>query len=71
MNWSPEKLDRLERAIMEGGRVQIDRRGTEYVLVAHTLRTEGPVETLVGRHPTTGEDMEFRLDEIDSFAVVD
>ncbi len=56
---------------MEGGRVQIDRRGTEYVLVAHTLRTEGPVETLVGRHPTTGEDMEFRLDEIDGFAVVD
>lgn len=56
---------------MEGGRVQIDRRGTEYVLVAHTLRTEGPVEMLIGRHPTTGEDMEFRLDEIDSFAVVD
>lgn len=71
MNWSPEQLDQLERAIMEGGRVQIDRRGTEYVLVPHTLRTEGTAETLVGRHPTTGEDMEFRLDQIDRFAVVD
>ncbi len=71
MNWSAEQLDRLERALMEGSRVQIDRRGTEYVLVAHSLRTEGPVETLVGRHPTTGDDMEFRLDEIDSFAVVE
>ena len=56
---------------MEGGRVQIDRRGTEYVLVAHALRTEGALETLVGRHPTTGDDIEFRLDEIDYFTVVD
>ena len=56
---------------MDGGRVQINRRGTEYVLVPHSLRTEGTVETVVGRHPTTGDDMEFRLDEIDRFAVVD
>lgn len=71
MNWSPEDLDRLERAIMDGGRVQINRRGTEYVLIPHALRTEGTAETVVGRHPTTGDDMEFRLDEIDHFVVVD
>ena len=70
MNWSPDDLDRLERAITEGGRVQIDRRGTEYVLIPHTLRTEGPTEILIARHPTTGENMEFPLDEIDRFVVL-
>ncbi|HEX2093839.1 MAG TPA: hypothetical protein VHG28_15660 [Longimicrobiaceae bacterium] len=70
MRWRPEDLDRLERAIDEGTRVQLSRRGTEYVIVPRTLETEGATEVIVAVHPGTGEEMRFPLDEIDSFTLL-
>ena len=48
MQWSPEAVDRLERAIVEGARVQLWRRGTEYMIVPRTIRAGGQGDELVG-----------------------
>lgn len=70
MNWSPDELDRLERAITDRVRISLSRRGTEYVVIPRRILTEHPVETLVATHPTTGEDLEFSLDEVEDFSVL-
>lgn len=70
MRWRPQDLDRLERAIDEGARIQLSRRGTEYVIQARELRSEGTSEVIVAVHPNTGEEMRFALDEIDDFVVI-
>ena len=70
MDWSPETMDRLERAIVEGTRVQITRRGTEYVVVPREIRSSGPVDTLVGL-TSTGDELSFTLPEIDDFVVLE
>ena len=70
MDWSPETMDRLERAIVEGTRVQITRRGTEYVVVPREIRSSGPLDTLVGL-TSTGDELSFTLPEIDDFVVLE
>lgn len=69
-HWRPEELDRLERAITEGTRIQLFRRGTEYVILPRALRTDGPTEMLLATHPGTGEEFAFPLDEIDHFVLL-
>ena len=69
MNWTPDRMDRLERAIVEESRVQISRRGTLYVVVPREIRSEGPSEVLVGTS-YTGDDLRFALDEIEAFEVI-
>lgn len=70
MNWRPAELDRVEAAIVEGSRVRLVRRGTEYVLVPLALRLETGTEVLTARHPNTGDEIRFLLDEIESFEVL-
>jgi hypothetical protein len=70
MRWSSERLDQLERAIRDGRRVALMRRGTEYIVVALRLTTQGTREALVGRLPMTGEELTFVLDEVQAFHVV-
>jgi hypothetical protein len=70
MRWSPERLDQLERAVRDGRRVSLMRRGTEYVVVALRLTTQGGKEALIGRLPMTGEELLFVLDDVDAFQVV-
>lgn len=60
----------LEAAVSGHCRVVLSRRGTEYVVVARGLRTHGRAEVLIGRLPMTGEDLEFALDEIETFDVL-
>ena len=67
---TPEALDALERAVRERRRVALKRRGTEYVVVAEALRTEGRDESLEGRLPMTGEVLAFPLRELEYFAVL-
>jgi transcriptional antiterminator Rof (Rho-off) len=67
---SPEALDALERAVREHLRVALRRRGTEYVVVAQNLETNGRDDVLAGRLPMTGELLRFRLRELESFAVL-
>ena len=63
-------MDQLENAIRRGLRVSLSRRGTEYIVVALRLGTVGNREALIGRLPMTGEELPFRLDEIDHFQVI-
>lgn len=69
MDWSPDDMERLERAIVEGCRVQLTRRGTEYVVIPSEIRSNGPVDTLVGL-TSIGDRLSFPLPEIDDFVVL-
>jgi len=64
-------MDQLERAARDGRRVALSRRGTEYIVVARRVTTVDRSEAFVGWLPMTGEELTFRLDEIDMFQVVD
>ena len=68
--FSPDAYDALERAIANGGRLAIYRRGTEYVVVPERLRLLGGREAVECVHPTTGDHLTLYLDEVDSFEVV-
>ena len=71
MNWTPDAYDRLERAIAEGARIQLRRRGTVQVLSPERIRMDFGTEVLVARHKGTGERTEIPLDEVDAFTVLD
>jgi hypothetical protein len=70
VRWTADRMDQLESAARRGQRVALSRRGTEYIVVALRVTTEDQHEVLIGRLPMTGEDLRFRLDQIDSFQVV-
>ncbi len=65
-----EQYDILERAIADGRRIVINRRGTEYVVVPKSLRLTDGRELIESVHPTTGDDFDFYIDELDSIQVV-
>jgi hypothetical protein len=71
MQWSPANLDRLERAARMGRRVVLRRRGTEYVVVARKVGSVGGREALTAFLPMTGEELVFRLDEIEALQVLE
>ena len=71
MNWTPDALDRLERALAEGARVQLRRKGAELTLLPQRLRHDYGGEILVGHHLGTGDRIEVPLDEVEWFAVID
>lgn len=64
-------MSALERAVDRRSRVVLSRRGSEYVVVAHRLKTFGREDVLVGRVPITGELMEFELSTLETFDVLD
>lgn len=70
VRWTADRMDQLERAAREGLRVALSRRGTEYIVVALRVTSADRHEVLIGRLPMTGEDLTFRLDQIDSFQVI-
>ena len=65
-----KQYDALERAVADGRRISVYRRGTEYVVVPRRLRLVGGREALDASHPTTGDGITLWLDEIDSIEVV-
>ena len=70
VRWTPERLDQLERAVRDGRRVAVHRRGTEYIVIAVRLSTVANREAFIGRLPMTGEEMTFVLGELEGFQVV-
>jgi len=64
-------MDQLEHAARNARRVALMRRGTEFIVVALRVATEGRHEVLVGRLPMTGEELTFNLDEIDAMQVLE
>lgn len=70
MQLSHEQYDVLERAIVDGRRIVVYRRGTEYVVVPQALKLENGRERVAAVHPTTGESIALYIDEIERFEVV-
>jgi len=62
--------DALERAIADGRRLSVWRRGTEYVVVVDHLRLTGGREALEAHHPTTGDRLTLYIDELEGIEVV-
>ena len=65
-----DQYERLERAIAEGTRIAVYRRGTEFVIVPSALRMRDGREAIEATHPTTGHALTLFLDELDSIEVV-
>lgn len=65
-----DQYDALERALIDGRRIAVYRRGTEYVVIPMRLRITGGREALEARHPTTGDRITLWLDEVDAIEVV-
>lgn len=68
--WTPARMDQLERAIRDGLRVAVMRRGTEYIVVAKRLGFDGGRDAFTGLLPMTGEELRFRLEDIEAFEVL-
>ena len=65
------QYEQLENAVVQGLRISLYRRGTEYMIIPTAVSGTGGRESLSARHSTTGEKMTFFLDEIDRFEVVE
>ena len=65
-----KQYDELERAVRDGSRVSVMRRGTEYVIVPLSLKLRSGKEALEARNPTTGDSLVIFVDDIESFAVL-
>ncbi|HEY6220036.1 MAG TPA: hypothetical protein VIV65_08255 [Gemmatimonadaceae bacterium] len=68
--FSVREYDQLERAIRDGQRVAVMRRGTEYIIVPLAIRVRAGRDLIEARNPTTGDAMTLFIDDLDSFAVL-
>ncbi len=69
--WTSERLDQLESATRRGLRVALNRRGNEFVVVAVRVTSVDQHDAFIGRLPMTGEELVFRLDDVDGFQVIE
>jgi hypothetical protein len=67
---TPAQYDALERAVTKGSRIAIDKRGTEFVVIAHRLVLDGGRERIETLHPSTGQPLVFNIDEVDRIQVI-
>ena len=63
-------MDQLERAIRDGLRIAVSRRGNEHIVVARRLTTVGARDGFVALVPMTGHELTFLLDEVDAFQLL-
>ncbi len=64
------QYDALERAITDGRRLSVWRRGTEFIIIVDKLRVAGGREALEAHHPTTGDKLTLYIDELEGIEVV-
>lgn len=64
------EYDDLERAVRDGKKVSVMRRGTEYVIVPLAVKLRSGKEAIEARNPTTGDSMVIFVDDIESFVVL-
>lgn len=70
IRWTPAQVDRLEHAARKGLRVALSRRGTEYIVTAVRMTQIEGRDALVGHLPMTGEQLVFRLEDLQEFQVI-
>lgn len=71
MRWTTDRMNQLERAVRDGLRVTVSRRGSEFIVRASRITSVRQRDALVGRLPMTNEELTFLLDELDDFSVLD
>jgi hypothetical protein len=64
------QYDDLERAVRDGKKVSVMRRGTEYIIVPLRLGLRSGKEALEAQNPTTGDAMVILVDDIESFYII-
>lgn len=64
------QYDALERAIADGRRLSVWRRGTEFIIIVDRLRMTNGREALEAHHPTTGDRLTLFIDELEGIEVV-
>jgi hypothetical protein len=67
---SPAEYDRLERAIHDGSRIAVTRQGRELVVRPIRFYVESGREIIEARHPTTGDVVLVRVDDVDRLEIV-
>ncbi|HET9423929.1 MAG TPA: hypothetical protein VFO55_01050 [Gemmatimonadaceae bacterium] len=70
MQLTTKQYDELERAVRDGARVSVMRRGTEYLVVPMAIGIRGGKEAITARNPTTGDEMIILLEDMEGFVVV-
>jgi len=63
-------MDQLERAVRDGLRISLMRRGSEHIIVARRLTTVRSRDAVIGLVPMSGNELTFVLDEIDDFQLL-
>ena len=63
-------MDQLERAVRDGRRVLVVRRGSEFVVFARRVETRRSKEIFVGILPMTGDEIVFELGQVEDFQVI-
>jgi hypothetical protein len=67
---TPNEFDVLERAVMDGRRLAIVRRGTELVVKPIRIFLRQGREMLEAEHPSTGDRIQVLIDDLESVEVV-
>ena len=70
MQLTVKQYDALERAITDGRRISIFRRGTEFLVIPERLVLRNRRECIEARHPTTGDHLTLWIDEADAVEIV-
>ena len=70
MQLSTRGYDELERAVRDGKRVSVMRRGTEYLIVPLSIGMRSGREAITARNPTTGDSIVIFIEDMESFVVV-
>ena len=65
-----EQYEELERAVAQGRRIAVYRRGTEYIVVPARIGIRNGREVIEARNPTTGDQLSLYLDELEAIEVV-
>ena len=64
------QYDALERAIADGRRLVVWRRGTEFTIIVDRMKMLNGREVLEAHHPTTGDKLILFIDELEGIEVV-
>ncbi len=65
-----QQYEQLERAVADGRRIAVQRRGTDDVVVPARLAIRNGREVIEASNPTTGDNLTLYLDEVDAIEVV-
>jgi hypothetical protein len=64
------QYDALEKAIRDGQRIAVRRRGTEFLVIPLRLGLRNRREVIEALHPTTGQPLSLLVEEADSIEVL-